>query len=75
MNTYLTIMVTVLVATQVIRIIQNTINLCRQGKLINEQLREIGDVGKEDIENRREVDRLALKYLRLKIAEETDGLK
>lgn len=33
MNIYLTIMVTVLVLTQIVRIVQNTIQLCRQYKL------------------------------------------
>lgn len=37
MDTYLTIMVTVLVATQVIRIAQNTIQLHRQNKLIKKK--------------------------------------
>lgn len=69
MNTYLTIITTVLVITQVIRITQNTISLITQNKLVKEQLREIGDVGEEDIKNRREVDRLALKYMRIKLAE------
>lgn len=33
MNTYLTIMVTVLVLTQIVRIVQNTIQLRRQYKM------------------------------------------
>ncbi len=42
MDTYLTIMVTVLVATQVIRIAQNTIQLHRQNKLIKKRDRSLG---------------------------------
>lgn len=38
MNIYLTIMVTILVSTQIIRIIQNAIELHRQNKKINETL-------------------------------------
>ena len=38
MNTYLTIMVTVLVATQIIRITQNAIQLHMQNKQINKAL-------------------------------------
>lgn len=38
MNTYLTIMVTILVLTQIVRIIQNTIQLRRQYKLFQAQL-------------------------------------
>ena len=41
MNTYLTIMVTVLVVTQVIRIAQNTIQLHRQNKLIKKEIAHI----------------------------------
>lgn len=44
MDTYLTIMVTVLVATQVIRIAQNTIQLHRQNKLIKKELLTLADV-------------------------------
>lgn len=42
MDTYLTIMVTVLVATQVIRIAQNTIQLHRQNKLIKKEIAHLG---------------------------------
>ena len=43
MNTYLTIMVTALVLTQVIRVVQNTIQLIKQGKLYNKQLKYLAD--------------------------------
>lgn len=42
MNIYLTIMVTVLVLTQIVRIVQNTIQLRRQYKLFQAQLGQIG---------------------------------
>lgn len=50
MNTYLTIMVTVLVITQVIRITQNAINLRIQEAEIKRHIDWIDDVGlsKED---------------------------
>lgn len=41
MNTYLTIMVTILVLTQIVRIIQNTIQLRRQYKLFQAQLGQL----------------------------------
>ena len=53
MDTYLTIMVTVLVATQVIRIAQNTIQLHRQNKLIKKEIAHLGDVTQEDFDNQR----------------------
>lgn len=57
MNTYLTIMVTVLVATQIIRITQNHISLFRQEKRIKEDLAWIKDtdIKKRDFEIQREV--------------------
>ena len=57
MNTYLTIMVTVLVATQLIRITQNHISLFRQEKKIEKSLMWIkeNDVSERDFEIQREV--------------------
>lgn len=57
MNTYLTIMVTVLVATQIIRITQNHISLFRQEKKINETVEWIqkNDVSERDFEIQRKV--------------------
>lgn len=57
MNTYLTIMVTVLVATQIIRITQNHISLFRQEKKIKETCRWLkdNDVSERDFEIQRKV--------------------
>lgn len=60
MDTYLTIMVTVLVATQVIRIAQNTIQLHRQNKLIKKEIAHLGDVTQEDFDNQRKAYKLAI---------------
>ena len=62
MDTYLTIMVTVLVATQVIRIAQNTIQLHRQNKLIKKEIAHLGDVTQEDFDNQRKAYKLAIDY-------------
>ena len=62
MDTYLTIMVTVLVATQVIRIAQNTIQLHRQNKLIKKEIAHLGDVTQEDFDNQRKAYKLAFEY-------------
>ena len=59
MDTYLTIMVTVLVATQVIRIAQNTIQLHRQNKLIKKEIAHLDDVTQEDFDNQRKAYKLA----------------
>lgn len=57
MNTYLTIMVTVLVVTQVIRIAQNHIQLLRQRKKIDDVADWIrdNDVSEHDFEVQRRV--------------------
>ena len=57
MNTYLTIMVTVLVATQIIRITQNAISLYRQEHQIKKTLGWIkdNDVSERDFEIQRAV--------------------
>ena len=57
MNTYLTIMVTVLVATQIIRITQNHISLFKQEKEIKKVCGWIknNDVSERDFEIQRKV--------------------
>lgn len=53
MNIYLTIMVTVLVLTQIVRIVQNTIQLRRQHKLFQAQLGQLDDITQEDLDVQR----------------------
>ena len=57
MNTYLTVMVTILVATQIIRIAQNHINIVRQQKKIDDTVGWIkdNDVSQRDFEIQRKV--------------------
>ena len=57
MNTYLTIMVTILVITQIIRITQNHISLFRQEKKIKETVGWLkdNDVSERDFEVQRKV--------------------
>ena len=65
MEVYLTIMVTVLVATQIIRVTQNHISLMRQEKKIDESLQWIkdNDVSEKDFEIQRKVFYLLYKKL------------
>lgn len=60
MNTYLTIMVTVLVLTQIIRVTQNVISLKRQEQAVNRDIAWLRNVEptEQDFENQREVFRL-----------------
>ena len=65
MNTYLTIITTVLVLTQIIRITQNYISLRRQNVLYKKQLEELADleISKEDFEYQRKAYRLIVEKL------------
>ena len=74
MNTYLTIMVTVLVATQIIRIVQNAINLYRQRDVIQKQIGWIQDTypTDDDFENQHECYRLLRKWLEWKVGDRDD---
>lgn len=67
MNTYLTIMVTILVATQVIRITQNAVQLRRQNKMIKQQLKAVDGVTDFDIQRQRHAYELIIVYLERKL--------
>jgi len=66
MNLYLTLITTALVITQIIRLIQNAINLHRQKKEIERNLNWFGEreVTKEDFDCQREVMYLLREKLR-----------
>lgn len=70
MTTYLTIMVTVLVATQVIRITQNHISLRRQAGEIRKTLKwfDEQDISEKDFETQR----MVFKLLREKLEREME---
>lgn len=67
MDIYLTIMVTILVITQVVRITQNTIQLHRQNILIKEQLSHLKDVTQEDFDKQKKAYSLAVEYFESKL--------
>ena len=60
---YLVIITTALVLTQIIRLIQNTIQLRRQNKMFKAQLEGLEDVTNLDIQNQRKMHRLVIEYL------------
>ena len=64
MNTYLAIITTVLVITQVIRVVQNAIMLHRQEKKLDAQLREFDEVTNEDLKTQKEAYRLIVERLK-----------
>lgn len=63
MNTYLAIITTVLVITQIIRLLQNTISLNGQNKLIKAQLDEIGEITDDDLDRKLEIDKMLFTLL------------
>lgn len=66
MNTYLVIITTVLVITQIIRVTQNAIQLHRQNVLFNKQCEEVRDIEimKDDFVMQRMAYRLIVEKLR-----------
>ena len=69
MNTYLAIITTVLVVTQIIRLIQNAVQLHRQNVLFTEQLWHLANCEptEEDFHNQRKAYRLMVEYLEKKL--------
>lgn len=64
MNTYLAIITTVLVITQVIRLVQNTIQLRWQGKKLEKALNEVSDITEEDLQVQKEAYRLIVEHFK-----------
>lgn len=70
MNTYLAIITTVLVITQIVRLIQNAVQLHRQHTLFLEELGHLADtkITEEDFKTQRNAYRLIVNYLEHKEA-------
>lgn len=66
MNTYIAIMVTLIVVTQIIRVAQNHIQLCRQYHLLKKQLAQIDDVTQDDLDTQRKAYKLIVKHYEAK---------
>lgn len=64
LNTYLIIITTVLVLTQIVRVTQNTIQLRRQNTLFKRQLEDLADckLTEQDFKNQRKAHALAAEY-------------
>ena len=63
MTIYLTIITTVLVVTQIIRVCQNHIQLRRQGNLLAKQIESLPDVTDDDINLQKKAYRLIVEHL------------
>lgn len=63
MDKYLVIITTVLVVTQIIRVVQNTMQLRRQTRMMKKQLDRLNDVTNEDLTTQKEAFRLIVKHL------------
>lgn len=74
MNTYLVIITTVLVVTQIIRLIQNTIQLRKQDILFKKQLKDLADMEltERDFEAQRKAYRLIVEYLEHRVAQKME---
>ena len=70
MNTYLAIITTGLVITQIVRLIQNAVQLHRQNILLKEELSQLANCNptEQDFENQRKAYRLIVNYLEHKEA-------
>lgn len=73
MNTYLAIITTVLVITQIIRVTQNHIQIRKQNVVYKKQLGELADleIQKEDFEYQKKAYRLIVEKLQGEILRET----
>ena len=69
MTTYLAIITTVLVVTQIIRLVQNAMSLQKENQLIKKQLDELNDITQDDIDDRRKAYKLVAKYFERKESE------
>ena len=59
---YLQIVVTVILLTQLARVIQNGISLYRQNKTLKEACGQLSDVTQEDMDNQRKAYRLMVEH-------------
>lgn len=75
MNTYLVIITTVLVITQIIRLIQNAIQLRKQDVLFKKQLKELADMEltERDFETQRKAYRLAVEFFERRAEDDKNG--
>ena len=74
MNIYLAIITTVLVVTQIIRLIQNAVQLHRQNVLFKKQLGDLADMEltEKDFDTQRKAYRLIVAYLEHKVAQKME---
>ena len=59
---YLQIVVTVILLTQIARVVQNGINLIRQGKVFEKSCGQLDDITQQDLENQRYAYQLMIEY-------------
>ena len=74
MNIYLAIITTVLVVTQIIRLIQNAVQLHRQNVLFKKQLGDLAatEVTAEDFEVQKKAYRLIVEYLEHRVVQKME---
>ena len=74
MEIYLTIITTVLVLTQIIRLIQNAVQLRRQNVLFKKQLKDLAnmELTERDFETQRKAYRLVVEYLEHRVQQKME---
>lgn len=74
MNIYLAIITTVLVVTQIMRLLQNAAQLHRQNILFKKQLKDLADMEltEKDFEIQRKAYRLMVEYLEHRVAQKME---
>ena len=59
---YLQVAVTLILLTQIARVVQNGINLIRQGKVFEKSCGQLDDITQQDLENQRYAYQLMIEY-------------
>lgn len=74
MEIYLVIITTVLVVTQIIRLLQNAVQLRKQDVIFKKQLKDLADMEltERDFETQRKAYRLIVEYLEHRVAQKME---
>ena len=63
---YIAIILSLILVTQIIRVIQNGINLYRNSKIVDREVERLGGVSNEDLETQKEAYRLIVRHFKIK---------
>lgn len=63
---YISIILSLILVTQIIRVTQNGINLYRNSKIVDREVERLGGVSNEDLETQKEAYRLIVRHFKIK---------